>query len=630
MKRMRVGEKGVNHEPAPGQAASGVSHSTSDDEKGPFLDIEKGDGVRRKFPLELESTRIGRREHNEIQLLEPHISKKHAEIRREGKRFVIVDLQSRAGILVNGERIQEHILEDGDEVTLGSTSPPLIVFRDPDSPRKTPRRSIPFSSPDAPTPAFPGEDTKPSVDPDATILQTITLAEESPSLEKFSRLLALTRLLNRRFSLTEILESVTDMAIELTSAERGFLILKGPEGKLEYRVARGKEKQSLRDDETRASETIVRKVLETGTTCVVSDTRQEEDLAEAWSVAYFNLRSSVALPLQRRTLSDEDASRIDGAVSRFGTEGEVFGVLYLDSQMTQTNFEQIDRDILESLARDASSTIENARLLRQAVESRKMEEEMERAREIQAALLPESYWKDSHFDVAGACMPSRRLGGDYLDQLRLPDGRCCFVIADVSGKGLPAALLAASLQGALSAEGTRQQPLGELVRRLNQAICRRAPEGKYVTYFCCVLSSEGELTYVNAGHAPPFAITDTRANPEMAGVAKNPPPREPQELMTGDMALGILENNEYQEGSLTLQVGDLVALYTDGVTEAINSEGEFFGESRLHQMLQETRHLPTDEIVKTITDAVKTFSGHLPPRDDVTLLVVKFTGSGTS
>jgi sigma-B regulation protein RsbU (phosphoserine phosphatase) len=323
------------------------------------------------------------------------------------------------------------------------------------------------------------------------------------------------------------------------------------------------------------------------------------------------------LPLRRSTLCGEAGAAHEAGGSAGATgRDQVFGVLCLDSQIAKGGFDRIDQDILESLATDASAAIENARLLREVDENRRMQEEMERAREIQKALLPDSFWTEPYFVVAGSCVPSRRLGGDYLDQFRLPDGRCCLVIADVSGKGLPAALLAAGLQGALGAEVMREQPLADMIERVNHAVSRRTPLGKYVTFFCCVLSDDGTLTYVNAGHVPPIALQ--RAPGEAAGRMR--------QLFTGDMALGIQESSRYHVGTLQLQPGESVVLYTDGVTEATNLDGEFYEESRLERIIDRIADCPAEEMLKTIINSVETFTHHAPPADDITLLVLKYVG----
>jgi serine phosphatase RsbU (regulator of sigma subunit) len=560
----------------------------------PTLAIEEGDGRRFTLRIETETIRIGRKRDNDIQLSEPHVSKYHAEIRRHGDRFVLVDLGSKSGLLVNGLRAEERTLADGDVITFGRESPPEILFRHPGAHVATETAVTSF-------------------------LDTVSLDGRGSGLEKLARFLEFTRLIGGQIALGEILENVVDLGIEVTGAERGFLILVGSDGALEYRVARGRAHCALADEATRASETIVRKVLVEGEALVVPDIGLEQDLAEMQSVAHFALRSALALPLRRLALApggtatSGQASTADGAAPAAAAPEDVFGVLYLDSQQTQRTFTAIDRDILEALARDASSAIENARLLREAEEKRQLDREMARAREVQAALLPETFWAEDHFEVDGYCVPSRALGGDYLDQFRLPDGRCCLVIADVSGKGMPAALLAASLQGALAAEGIRDQALGAMVGRINRALCRRVPVGKFVTFFCCALSPAGELSWVNAGHVPPIVVKQAE---------------ELRTLFTGDMALCFREESEYREGTLLLAPGDTVTLYTDGITEAADPRGEFFGERRLERLLAGSRSRTAADIVQVVTGAVREFTAGAPQQDDITLLALKYLGPG--
>jgi serine phosphatase RsbU (regulator of sigma subunit) len=545
----------------------------------PFLDIEDSGVGQRSVPLDREIIRLGRRRDNDIQILETHVSKHHADIVRRGSRFVIVDAGSKAGVFVNGAPVNERALADGDVITLGNTPIPRLVFR---------------SSGSAAAPL-----------PSRDLLSTLAMYPAEQSLENLAKFLEFSRALGGRLPLDEILENVVDLAVELTAAERGFLIQKGPDGSLDFRVARSRDRRPIPRAEILVSETIVREVLEEGRTRIVSDVQSDADFASLKSVVALGLGSAVALPLWRFAVHETDTSRS-------ATSGEVFGVLYLDSQEPQGAITRIDRGILETLARDASAVIENTRLFRETEEKRRIEKEMEMAREVQAVLLPQQFWDDAHFEVSGRCVPSLRLGGDYLDQFRIGKDRCGLVMADVAGKGLPAALLAAALQGAMAAESATDQPLGTMLEHVNRALCRLAPEGKFVTLFGCVLSPDGELAFVNAGHPPPIAL---------AGGG------EVRRLATGGMALGIRDSNRYRESRIRLQAGDVVVLYTDGVTEAADRNGEFFDESRLEEVLRASSRLPTREIMQAILRKVDAFSGGAPPRDDITILVLKYLGA---
>ncbi|MFQ5876901.1 MAG: SpoIIE family protein phosphatase [Acidobacteriota bacterium] len=557
--------------PAPGSGATAA---------GARLEVQAGDGKRWTVPLREGVTRLGRREDNDVRFLEMHVSKRHAEIRGGNGRHLIVDVGSKAGIYVNGACVKERVLEDGDVIHLGTASSPRLIFRRGAGPRPDP--------------------------PSTTVLSALQASSGERSLENLARFLAFNRLLGGRFSLNEILENAVDMAIVLTGAERGFLI-EGRRGRsLDFLVARGRGGRSIPEREIRVSETIIRDVLEAGQPRVVPDVLEDDALAGQKSIIALSLRSAAAVPLRRFVLPE------DGAAGGAG-DASVFGVLYLDSRERRERFTRIDRGILEAVARDVSSVIENARLLREAEKKREMDEEMARAREVQEALLPSSFRAGPHTDVAGTCIPCLDLGGDYVDLFELSGGRFCFVIADVSGKGMPAALMAAAVKGILASEATIEQPLERMLSRANEAVCGLASRGRHVTLFCGVLSPGGEFAFVNAGHPHPMVVG---ADGEV------------RTLSTGDMALGFLESHSYAEEVVRLRPGDLVALYTDGVTEAVDLTGEFFGESRLEAILRASRHLAAAEIIGAVRDEVKAFTGGRPARDAGTGLVLKLLGTG--
>src|SRR5690606_34972906 len=226
------------------------------------------------------------------------------------------------------------------------------------------------------------------------------------------------------------------------------------------------------------------------------------------------LRSAVTLPLSRARGSDGEP------------DGGVFGVLYLDSRRRRGGFEGFDLRIPERLAADASAVIENARLLREAEDKRRLDQELATAREVQAALMPDEFVSTAAFEIAGTCVPCHDLGGDYVDQFALDGGRQVLVVADVCGKGIAASLLAATLQGALAAEIGQQRALGDVVARVNRVHCGLAPVGRFVTMVAAVLETDGSIAFVNAGHCPVLHV-------HPGGV---------DGLVTGGMALGLDED----------------------------------------------------------------------------------------
>ena len=388
----------------------------------------------------------------------------------------------------------------------------------------------------------------------------------------------------------------------MTRADRGCVILVGDDEGFEFKAVRGKAATPSVEGSPTVSESIVRQVLREKMPRVVANVAQDSALASAQSVMSLGLGSMVAMPLWRHAAptTETDAQATD----------EVFGVLYLDSHESRAAFGDLDVGILETLARDASSAIENARLMREAEDKRRMGEELARAQEVQSALLPDEYWSEPHFDVAGSFVPCLELGGDYLGQFRLADGRAAFVVADVCGKGVQAALLAAALQGTLVTEFDRAQSLAEIVSRANRVICQLAQLGKFISMVCCSLATDGELRFVNAGHCPMIVVRSSSVD----------------EVVTGGIALGLDDSAEYEEHSLKMSPGDAIVLYTDGVLEASDEQRELFGEARLKATLEDAHGETSNAICTRLLGAIESFCGGAPTADDTTILAVAYHG----
>ncbi|MBL8733459.1 MAG: SpoIIE family protein phosphatase [Planctomycetes bacterium] len=534
------------------------------------LEVERNEAPMRQYVLDGRRFRIGRSLDNELQVPEGHISKQHAEIRVEQGRFVLVDLGSRAGVFVNGRPVQRHELGRDDVVELGSNSPVRLTFRAVAPVRRA--------------------------SPESTLTLVARQAGQG-GMGWLARFFEFSRKLGAGFSLEEVLRDVVDLAIDITGAERGMLILGTAEGPLETTVARGAGGSALPRAGLKASETLVRQSIESGRPCVIEDVGDHADLQLAASIVSLELRSAVTLPLvQRTTRSDSET-----------TTTTVFGVLYLDSRKAQVNFGGFDLQLLERLAHDASSVIENARLLGEAEQRRRIEREVMTAREVQAALMPERFVSTPVFDVDGACVPCHELGGDYVDQFDLGDGRFAFVVADVCGKGIAASLLAATLQGALAAEIVREQPLGEVVARVNRLHCRLAPVGKFITMVVVVVAADGSAQIVNAGHCPVLHVTTT-------GV---------REVVTDGMALGLDAEARHVAATLRLCPGDALVLYTDGVPECAAADGSLFGDQRLRDFVHGQRAASAGALLQALLAEVERFRRGAAVNDDLTALIVR-------
>jgi sigma-B regulation protein RsbU (phosphoserine phosphatase) len=534
------------------------------------LIIEHGDQPTRRILLDGAVFRIGRSPNNDLAIPEGHVSKMHAEIRRDQDGYVIVDVGSLAGVMVNDQVIKQQRLTCGDTITLGSASPVRLILE---------------QGVGSATGTF------------GTTLAAVAKDDDLDSMGRLARFFQFSHKLGGGISTEEVLQDVVDLAIDVTRAERGMVILVQPDGSLDKRAARGRDGQALPASGLQVSETLVRYAIDLGKPKVIEDVNENAGLAMAESIIRLELRSAVTLPLVRFDRPDDRGT----AVSK------VIGIVYLDSRLQRGGFEGFDLRILERLAQDASSVIENARLLGEAEEKKRIDREVKMAGEVQAALMPEQFVSSSTFGIAGVCVPCHDLGGDYYDQFDLGNGRQALVVADVCGKGISASLLAATLQGALAAEIAESRPLGEIVARVNRVHCRLAPVGKFITMVVLILEPDGTVCLVNAGHCP---VLHAHAD----GISN---------ILTDGMALGLDADSDFRDHTLIMQPGDTLLVCTDGVGECEGPGRELFGDDRLEQLLHRARNLPAPQLVDEITNAVEAFRDGVAVSDDTTVLVVR-------
>jgi serine phosphatase RsbU (regulator of sigma subunit) len=283
------------------------------------------------------------------------------------------------------------------------------------------------------------------------------------------------------------------------------------------------------------------------------------------------------------------------------------GVMYLDSQR-RAAFSKLDRQILDALAIECASVLDNARLVKLEQERQRVEQELGIARDIQQALLPRGARSFPHLSVSGVNIPCNAVGGDYFDVFRVGKDAVAFLIADVAGKGLGAALLTTMLQGAFTAMSSGAAP-ERVFDHINSLLCERTDVGRFATLFYAMVDREGNLTYLNAGHPSPLILRQ--------GAVKN--------LFTeGALPLGLLPEAEYAPVRERLEPGDTLVLFSDGITEAQNSSGEFFGDTRFEKLLTDQHETPLEELQKTIVQSVQDFTGLPSQADDVTVLLARY------
>ena len=513
---------------------------------------------------------IGRRETNDLRLGGSEVSREHAEIALEDGKYVLRDKASRYGTFVNGEPATECDLKPGDRIRLGRGGGADLVFLSGESEISRTGKSTTGARDD---------------------LRQITVL-----LEGF-------RALGSGRVLQEVLALVLDAAIEISGAERAFIMLAGAESELEFKLARGRSKMTLTDSTFAISRKIPEEVYRLGRTRVVADLLDGETADVHMGTLALGIRNVICVPLNSVRYVEAGEARGDD---------RRIGVLYLDSRERGALLSDATRGALETLAAEASVAIENARLYRDKLEKARMEQEMRIAAEIQQSLLPRARVSLGYVEAAAASIPCRSIGGDFFDYVDTPGGTFGFALGDVAGKGPPAALMSALMQGMFASQAQYADGPASAVTSMNKALCRRGLESRFVTLMFGLVKSDGALTYCNAGHNPPFIMGKS-------GIRR---------LGEGGPVVGLLEFAPYDQECVQLTKGDTVIVFSDGVSEALNAAGDEFGDDRLEQVAGEAGDGPPPVIVEHIIAAVREFTKGAPQSDDITVMVVRYLGDG--
>jgi phosphoserine phosphatase RsbU/P len=551
------------------------------------LEVVSPDGARRYVRVTQMPFLIGRGAEtgNHLQLADRRISRNCAAIVTEASKNYIEDRGQRRGLFVNGEKVESRELQDGDTITFGLDDSYEIIYR---------------SAANASTDSLPHLLTR---------IEHITSSETTGGgLRKLNLLLEATTLLHSQLPLDTVLGHMLDHAISVTDADRGLLLEADEKGTLKVRLARRSGGMRLPPESLTPSQTAIQLALRRQSSVITEDLAQAGmDLQAAQSIVAQRLRAVVVLPLYAMSRANTDQSMIN--IKR----GDFLGVLYLDSRRPAA-FSKLDRQILDALAADAASILDNARLVERERERQRLEQEIGIARDIQQALLPKNFRDYPHLAVSGINFPCLAVGGDYFDVFPLGDNRTAFLIADVSGKGLGAALCTNLLQGALSGMTLGTDP-ARVFNHVNRFLCDHSEIGRYATMFFGILDHQGHLEYINAGHPSPFLIRQ--------GVAEDV-------FTEGSYPVGLVPEAEYTTVCLKLEPGDTLVLFSDGVTEAMDPAEQLFGVPRLREVLNGQLQTPLDELQRMVLESVENFSRGASQADDLTLLLVRYRATATT
>jgi sigma-B regulation protein RsbU (phosphoserine phosphatase) len=541
----------------------------------PRLTVIEPSGTRREVPVAPVPFRIGRQADNELPLRDSRISRRQAQLIVSEGGLAIEDLGSRHGTYVNGQRVLRQDLKAQDKIDFGVPDSFKLIYVGQQATLEEllERADVPA----------PGQTT-------------------SPELYHLGVLLEVARALGTGLSLEEVLTAVTDAAIEVTRTERGVLLL-AEKGELRTAVARNAQRETLPPDELQISQSVLKRVVATRRELIVTDTGDDPNVQQQASIAKLQLHTVVAIPVDKLPMMEA----LDATIST--RQGELLGVLYLDSHKPSSAFSELDREVLHNLAREAATVIENARLIASSRAKARLDHEIEIASKIQQQLLPRLFPATPHVEMSGSTLACLSVGGDCFDVVELGGDRFGFFVGDVSGKGISAALLATLLQGVFYTTAAMDLPLGEVAGRVSRYLSTRSSDERYATLFYSVLDGEGRLDYVNAGHVPTFL--------KRAGGGC-------ETLTVGGVPVGMFTEAQYEAGSARLNPGDFLVMYTDGVSEAMNPAGDMYGEDRLCELLTSFQGNSAEELAATVQDSVRTFMSGASQSDDITLMVVHY------
>ena len=388
------------------------------------------------------------------------------------------------------------------------------------------------------------------------------------------------RELSGQMPLPDLFRLILDLSLDAVRAERGALLT----------VEAGElVPQAVRGDGLKISTTVRDLVLEQKSSVLVRDTLLDDAFKMRQSIHDQQVRSMMAVPLQ--------------------TEDRVIGMIYVDSRFFVREMTQDDLNLLTVLANVAAVRIEHQRLGEVERKEKETARDLEKAAEIQMGLLPSGPPVMEGFELAGHNVACKTVGGDYYDYFPMPEGALGVALGDVAGKGMPAALLMTSLQARVQLLCEDASHLGRMMERLNRSVATHCPVNRFITFFFAVVEPDGRMRYCNAGHNPPLLLRAATGAFER--------------LEEGGTILGILPRTGYVEAEVRMERGDVLTIYSDGVTEAVDLAGEDYGEDRLCAFLQSKGADPALAVAEALRAEVTSWVAGAPPTDDVTLVIVR-------
>ncbi len=553
------------------------------------LEIVAGVNAGNSYDLTDEQTVIGRYQYCQVVLPVNTISRQHAHIVRVDDSFYIEDLNSLNGTFVNGAEIEERTpLHDQDSIQLYDTR---ITFHASALPEK--REETPGELSE--TRAIPTSETASWRRRSPEILNTLDVSAElrleTGARVKLKAVLDITRILGSSLSLDEVLPKIVDgMFAVFPQIERGYILLEDEfTGNLEPHAMRQRSGDNESSTFGPISKSLARRVMSEGQALLVADDAGEDDADLSESVFDFPTRSMMCAPLM-------------------GPARRALGILHVDTRDGSQPLTGDDLEVLSCVATIAGQWVENARTYEARLRNDRQQRELAMARQMQLHFLPQRRPQLAGYGFFDYYRPANEVGGDYYDYISLPDGRLGLAVGDVSGKGVSAALLMSRLCSETRSCLHASQSAAEAVERLNRGLFEPLIESRFITFVLCLIDPQRHtLSLVNAGHMPPVLRHGGRGDVEVIGVAQK------------GLPLGVESGRHYEELELQLAPGDTLVVYTDGISEAANSEGKLYGNSRVRKIVK-SGPPNVEALGEALLVDINQFVGAQPQSDDICLL----------
>ena len=548
----------------------------------PSLRITSADGHTRNVSV-LSGMTLGRSLECDVDLLDPAVSRRHAEVTQQGDKWVIRDLHTSNGTFVGGERASEAVLKEGTEIKIGAYR---LVFaeRMPDDARLQSTTTAADFRP-ASVRAALGVESQTSSAVVAAHLDPTKTARDIEVIERMSRLIHTAQ------NPSALCNSLTQELLDLYHAcDACHVLMWDAEGE-QLRPGASQCRGEPDDSAPQFSMTVVERALKEKQALLCSSVDADPSLAAAHSVTALRIGAFVCVPLLQN--------------------GDPMGLIYLHSLRSGSPFTEADLRVLSVIGNETALALRNMELLNHYVDKQRMETALDLAGDIQRRVLPERPPCLPGFDIAARCIPCDSTSGDYYDFIELNDGRWCLAVGDVSGHGFAPALLMMEARSLVRALAVAQRDLQQLLSDANRLLANDLRDDMWMSMMLLVLEPEtSTIDYVSAGHEP--AVVFRSAS------------RQAQYLDATTHPMGVVPEFEFTSSERpVMDQGDVLFMCTDGVVETLNAQNQLFGRERLQAVIAETADQPPEAILEAVLSQVEQFRGGAPQHDDLTIVVVK-------